>query len=148
MIKNILPQGIDCVFVRQPEQLGLGHAILCAEKIIGDEPFAVLLADDFLTNGGEQTVSKLIKSFEESQKIKLSVMEVNGPEISEYGVVSFDKNGNVAGLVEKPSFRDAPSRLASIGRYILTPNIFESIKNVESGFNRETNWLMRLTYWQ
>ena len=121
MIKNILPAGVECIFVRQPEQLGLGHAVLCAERAVGNDPFAVLLADDFLTYDGEGVTADLARAFAVSGKTQLSVMEVNGPDISKYGVVV--PNGepkSVAGLVKKPDADKAPSNLASIGRYLLT----------------------------
>ena len=87
MVKNILPEGIECVFVRQKEQLGLGHAVLCAERVVGNEPFALLLADDFLTYSGNGITSDLISGYEKTGKSQLSVMKVNGPDISKYGVI-------------------------------------------------------------
>jgi UTP--glucose-1-phosphate uridylyltransferase len=130
MVKNILPKGVECIFVRQPEQLGLGHAVLCAERVVGNEPFALLLADDFLIYEGNGITSDLISGFEKTGKSQLSVMKVNGPDISKYGVVvPQNKTGLVKGLIEKPNFENAPSNLASIGRYILTPDIFDIIKN-------------------
>ena len=129
MVKNILPKGVECIFVRQPEQLGLGHAVLCAERVVGNEPFALLLADDFLIYEGNGITSDLISGFEKTGKSQLSVMKVNGPDISKYGViVPHHKTGLVAGLIEKPKFENAPSNLASIGRYILTPDIFDILK--------------------
>ncbi|MDA9185700.1 UTP--glucose-1-phosphate uridylyltransferase GalU [Planktomarina sp.] len=129
MVKNILPAGVECIFTRQPEQLGLGHAILCAERAVGNEPFAVLLADDFLTYEGSGVTADLVRAFERSGKNQLSVMEVNGPDISKYGVVDLNwELGSVAGLVEKPATDQAPSNLASIGRYVLTPDIFDILR--------------------
>ena len=87
MVKNILPHGVECIFVHQPEQLGLGHAVLCAERAVGNDPFAVLLADDFLTYEGAGVTADLARAFAVSGKTQLSVMEVNGPDISKYGVV-------------------------------------------------------------
>ena len=137
-IRNILPEGVECIFVRQPEQLGLGHAVLCAERIVGNEPFAVLLADDFLVDHGGGVTAGLVKAFESSGKTQLSVMEVNGPDISKYGViVPSDIRGSVAGLIEKPTVKDAPSNLASIGRYILTPKIFEILREQPVGSGGE-----------
>ena len=130
MVKNILPAGVQCIFVRQPEQLGLGHAVLCAERAVGNDPFAVLLADDFLKYSGDGVTADLIRAFVVSGKTQLSVMEVNGPNISKYGVVIPNRDpGSVAGLVEKPDADKAPSNLASIGRYVLTPDIFEILRN-------------------
>jgi UTP--glucose-1-phosphate uridylyltransferase len=126
MVKNILPAGVECIFVRQPEQLGLGHAILCAERAVGNDPFAVLLADDFLTFKGKGVTADLERAFEASGKTQLSVMELDGPDISKYGVIVPNRDpGSVAGLIEKPEPDKIPSNLASIGRYILTPDIFD-----------------------
>ena len=134
MVRNILPQGVECIFVRQPEQLGLGHAVLCAERAVGNDPFAVLLADDFLTYDGAGVTADLVKGYETSGRTQLSVMEVNGPDISKYGVVQpGTAAGSVAGLVEKPAFEQAPSNLASIGRYVLTPDIFEILRGQAPG---------------
>jgi len=134
MVKNILPEGIECVFVRQREQLGLGHAVLCAERVVGNEPFALLLADDFLTYDGKGIISDLVEGFENSGKTQLSVMKVNGPDISKYGVIVPDiETGLVAGLIEKPDFNNVPSNLASIGRYVLTPDIFDILRNQSIG---------------
>ena len=139
MVKNILPEGIECIFVRQAEQLGLGHAVLCAERVVGDEPFAVLLADDFLTIGeGGGVTSDLVRAFGATGRTQLSVMEVDGPDISKYGVVvPGSVPGSVAGLVEKPSARDAPSNMASIGRYVLTPDIFDILRTQPVGAGGE-----------
>lgn len=138
MVCNILPEGIECVFVRQAEQLGLGHAVLCAERVVGDEPFAVLLADDFIVAEGAGVTADLVRAFEETGKSQLSVMKVEGEDISKYGVVvpGVD-NGKVLGLIEKPKFEDAPSDLASIGRYVLTPEVFGILRRQEPGAGGE-----------
>ncbi len=138
MVKNILPRGVECIFVRQPEQLGLGHAVLCAERAVGNDPFVVVLADDFLIHDGDGTTADLVRSFEKSGKTQLSVMKVNGPDISKYGVVlPGNEPGAVAGLVEKPDMDKAPSNLANIGRYVLTPDIFDIIRNQPFGTGGE-----------
>ena len=138
MVKNILPEGIECIFVRQKEQLGLGHAVLCAERVVGNEPFALLLADDFLTYSGNGITSDLISAYEKTGKSQLSVMKVDGPDISKYGViVPHNKTRLIAGLIEKPNFKDAPSNLASIGRYVLTPDIFDILRDQVSGAGGE-----------
>ena len=138
MVKNILPEGIECVFVRQKEQLGLGHAVLCAERVVGNEPFALLLADDFLTYSGNGITSDLVSGYEKTGKTQLSVMKVNGPKISRYGViVPNNETGIVAGLIEKPNFENAPSNLASIGRYVLTPDIFDILRSQSIGIDGE-----------
>ena len=134
MVKNILPKGIECIFVRQSEQLGLGHAVLCAERVVGNEPFALLLADDFLTYKENGVTLDLIEAFEKSSKSQLSVMEVYGPDISKYGVLVLNsKTGLVEGIIEKPDFENAPSDLASIGRYVLTPDIFSILRKQSNG---------------
>ena len=134
MVKNILPEGVECVFVRQPEQLGLGHAVLCAERVVGDEPFAVLLADDFIKAEGVGVTSELVRAYGASGRSQLSVVRVAGEAISSYGVVvPGAAAGSVAGLVEKPKFADAPSDLASIGRYVLTPDIFDVLRSLGAG---------------
>lgn len=137
-IQHTVPQHVECVFVRQHEQLGLGHAVLCAERIIGNEPFAVLLPDDFLVSEGNGTTATLVAAYDQSQKTQLSVMTVDGPEISKYGVVRPGAQGHgVAGLVEKPPFAEAPSNLASIGRYVLSPDIFDILRNQPPGAGGE-----------
>ena len=139
MVKNILPVGVECIFVRQPEQLGLGHAVLCAERAVGNEPFAVLLADDFVIHQADAGVTTdLAQAFGASGKAQLSVMEINGPDISKYGViVPNDEPCSVAGIVEKPDANKAPSNFASIGRYVLTPDIFDILRNQPSGAGGE-----------
>jgi UTP--glucose-1-phosphate uridylyltransferase len=137
-VKNILPDGVECIFVRQSEQLGLGHAVLCAERVVNNEPFVLLLADDFLTYSGKGTTSELISGFEKTGKTQLSVMKVDGPDISKYGViVPNNETGLVEGLIEKPNSKNAPSNLASIGRYVLTPDIFDILKNQIIGVDDE-----------
>ena len=138
MVRNILPKGVECIFVRQPEQLGLGHAVLCAERAVGNNAFAVLLADDFLTDYYPGATADLVKAYEVSGKSQLSVMEVDGPDISRYGVVVPDHDGTgIVGLVEKPKIDRAPSNLASIGRYVLTPDIFDLLRKVKPGTGGE-----------
>ena len=138
MVRNILPAGIECIFVRQAEQLGLGHAVLCAERAVGGDPFAVLLADDFLTDYEPGVTADLAQAFASSGKSQLSVMEVDGPDISKYGVVVPNGSGaGIAGLVEKPDANEAPSNLASIGRYILTHEIFDTLRGLNAGSGGE-----------
>ena len=138
MVRNIIPDGVECIFVRQAEQLGLGHAVLCAERAVGGEPFAVLLADDFLTDYEPGVTADLAQAYALSGKSQLSVMEVDGPDISKYGVVVPNGAGaGIAGLVEKPDASDAPSNLASIGRYVLAPDIFDTLRGLKAGSGGE-----------
>ncbi|MEE2774333.1 MAG: UTP--glucose-1-phosphate uridylyltransferase [Pseudomonadota bacterium] len=138
MVRNILPKGVECIFVRQPEPLGLGHAVLCAERVIGDDPFVVLLADDLLISEGKGMTNNLVQAYINSGKSQLAVMEVEGPSISHYGVVVLGKDGeSVTGLVEKPDVSAAPSNLASIGRYVLTSDIFNVLRQQPAGSGGE-----------
>ena len=138
MVRNIIPEGVECIFVRQAEQLGLGHAVLCAERAVGGDPFAVLLADDFLTDYDPGVTADLAQAFAHSGKSQLSVMEVDGPDISKYGVVVPNGSGaGIAGLIEKPDANEAPSNLASIGRYVLTPDIFDTLRGLGAGSGGE-----------
>ena len=139
MVHNIVPSHVECIFVRQPEQLGLGHAVLCAERAVGGEPFAVLLADDFLTDYAPGVTADLVdmhlKKLVTSQ---LSVMPVDEANISQYGVIIPSSDGHgVLGVVEKPRQDEAPSNLASIGRYILTPDIFDTLRTLPAGSGGE-----------
>ena len=111
---------------------------MCAERAIGGDPFAVLLADDFITDYNKSVTASLIEAFLKSGKSQLSIMKVDGPEISKYGViVPTEKPGSVAGLIEKPEKDNAPSNLACIGRYVLTPDIFAILRNQPAGANGE-----------
>ena len=138
MVRNIIPDGVECIFVRQAEQLGLGHAVLCAERAVGGDPFAVLLADDFLTDYEPGVTADLAQAYASSGKSQLSVMKVDGPNISKYGVVVPNGAGTgIVGLIEKPDVNDAPSNLASIGRYVLTPDIFDTLRGLSAGSGGE-----------
>ena len=87
MVHNILPSGVECIFVSQPVQLGLGHAVLCAERVVGNEPFAVLLADDFIVSNEAGVTSDLLEGFAKAGKTQICAMQVDGPDISKYGVI-------------------------------------------------------------
>jgi UTP--glucose-1-phosphate uridylyltransferase len=138
MVRNIVPPHVECIFVRQPEQLGLGHAVLCAERVVSGDPFAVLLADDFLTDHTPGVTADLVEAFERTGHSQLSIMPVDKVNISQYGVIIPSSNSNgVIGVVEKPIQEEAPSNLASIGRYILTSDIFDSLRNLLAGSGGE-----------
>jgi UTP--glucose-1-phosphate uridylyltransferase len=138
MVRNIIPPHVECIFVRQAEQLGLGHAVLCAERAVAGEPFAVLLADDFLTDYSPGVTADLIDAFEKTGVSQLSVMPVDEAYISQYGVIIPSTDGHgVNGVVEKPRQDEAPSNLASIGRYILTSDIFNSLRTLPIGSGGE-----------
>ena len=138
MVRNIIPPHVECIFVRQPEQLGLGHAVLCAERAVAGEPFAVLLADDFLTDYAPGVTADLVGAFEKTGNSQLSVMQVDEAYISQYGVIIPSSDGHgVLGVVEKPRQDEAPSNLASIGRYILTSDIFDLLRTLPAGSGGE-----------
>jgi UTP--glucose-1-phosphate uridylyltransferase len=141
MVRNVIPSHVNCVFVRQPEQLGLGHAVACAEPVVGNEPFAVLLADDFIVPDASRelnTTGDLIAQFNATGKSQLSVMNVEDGDVGKYGIIDPGPQvGDVDGLIEKPNLADAPSRLASIGRYVLTGDIFETLKDLPKGAGGE-----------
>ena len=138
MVRNIVPSHVECIFVRQAEQLGLGHAVLCAERAVAGEPFAVLLADDFLTDYAPGVTADLVDAFEKTGNSQLSVMPVDEAYISQYGVIIPSTDGHgVIGMVEKPRQDEAPSNQASIGRYILTPDIFDTLRTLPAGSGGE-----------
>ena len=135
MVRNIVPEGVNIIFLRQPEALGLGHAVLCAEPAVGREPFAVLLADDVMK--GDLPTAALVAAHAERPDTILSVMEVAAAEAHKYGIVRPGEGGTVAGLVEKPRAGTEPSRLASIGRYVLEPEIFDILRAQPAGHGGE-----------
>jgi UTP--glucose-1-phosphate uridylyltransferase len=138
MVRNIIPPHVECIFVRQAEQLGLGHAVLCAERAVAGEPFAVLLADDFLTDYAPGVTADLVGAFEKTGNSQLSVMQVDEAYISQYGVIIPSSDGHgVLGVVEKPRQDEVPSNLASIGRYILTSDIFDLLRTLPAGSGGE-----------
>ena len=137
MIHKIVPDHVNCIFIRQPYALGLGHAVLCAEPAVGSEPFAVLLADDVIM-AEEMPTSALVRAYETDPRTQLSVVQVHNSDAPKYGmIVPGQKEADVAGLVEKPKPEDAPSSLASIGRYILEPQIFDILRHLPPGAGGE-----------
>jgi len=126
--RGVLPAGCRCIYIRQAEPLGLGHAVLCAQPVVGDEPFAVLLADD-LIDAQPPTLARMTKRFEAEGCSILGVEEVPREHTGSYGIVSaVDASAEVSevrAIVEKPAPKDAPSTLAVVGRYVLTPAIFD-----------------------
>jgi len=145
MVRNIVPPGVNCIFIRQPEPKGLGDAVLCAAPAVGRQPFAVLLADDMMC-GAHLPTTDLVQAFARTGRNLLSVAEVELSEVSKYGIVrphnGKPKGGepgevSVAGLVEKPKAAEAPSRLASFGRYVFDPEIFDVLRRLGPGANDE-----------
>ncbi len=141
-LKSLLPTHVSCVFIRQSEALGLGHAVNCAKPIIGNEPFVVLLADDLVRNKGNKSCTQqLIELFNKQQASILAVEPVAKKETDKYGIVSInpqnDVIGNLVSIVEKPKPENAPSNLAVIGRYVFTPSIFKHLDNLAKGAGGE-----------
>lgn len=135
-LRGILPKGVSCIFIRQAEALGLGHAVLCAKPVVGNEPFSVILADD-LIDGKVPAMQQMAEMFSQQNCSILGVEDVLPSETASYGIVDAEPIGpnllQLKGIVEKPQPADAPSTLAVVGRYILTPKIFECLENVKPG---------------
>jgi UTP--glucose-1-phosphate uridylyltransferase len=143
LVRSLQPEDMDCSYVRQPRTLGLGHAVLCAQPLVGDEPFAVLLADDLMCgpDGGEGVLAQMARVFEDRQASILAVQEVPLEHTSRYGIVAGQPAGDrlmkVEKMVEKPDPKSAPSRMGVAGRYILTPAVFDNIRRQERGAGGE-----------
>jgi UTP--glucose-1-phosphate uridylyltransferase len=140
MVRSVLPEGVRCIYIRQAEPLGLGHAVLCAQPVVGYEPFAVLLADD-LMDSQPPAMTRMAEVFAREGSSLLGVEEVPHDQTQSYGIVTIDKmQGDLArihSIVEKPKPADAPSNLAVIGRYVLTPRIFDLLNEVTPGAGGE-----------
>ena len=140
LVQGILPPNVSCIYIRQPEQLGLGHAVLCARPVINDEPFAVILADD-LIDGNPPVVKQMVDVFAREGRSVLGVQEVPRSQTKSYGIVRStridDRLESVEGIVEKPQPEAAPSTLAVIGRYVLTPRIFHHLERARPGAGGE-----------
>jgi UTP--glucose-1-phosphate uridylyltransferase len=146
LVRSIVPKGVSCIYVRQAEALGLGHAVLCARSVVGDEPFAVILPDDLIDGHDSGVVSQMVKAFETTGSSQLGVEEVPKEDTDKYGIVNTKvgdaKDGEeitsqVDRIVEKPRPEQASSNLAVVGRYILTPHIFELLETTERGAGGE-----------
>ncbi len=139
-VRSVLPEGVRCIYIRQAEPLGLGHAVLCAQPVVGDDPFAVLLADDLMDSDPPALV-RMAQIFEKEACSLLGVEEVPRDQTQSYGIVTVDKmagdSARIHSIVEKPRPADAPSNLAVIGRYVLTPRIFDLLARVTPGAGGE-----------
>ncbi|MET0543763.1 MAG: UTP--glucose-1-phosphate uridylyltransferase GalU [Variovorax sp.] len=141
--RSVMPDDMTCSYVRQPRMLGLGHAVLCAEHLVGDEPFAVLLADDLMVGptGGEPVLAQMTRAFGKLQSSLIAVQEVPLEHVKRYGIVAGEavEPGltKINQMVEKPDPAKAPSRLGVAGRYILTPAVFAEIRQQSSGAGGE-----------
>ena len=142
LVHSVTPRGVNFIFIRQPEPLGLGHAVLCARPVVGDEPFGVILADDLIYAPQQPALGQLIAARGEmGGGSVLAVQNVAREDTSKYGIVGVDdemkQTSCVRTMVEKPSPDAAPSTLAVIGRYVLEPEIFTALENVERGVGGE-----------
>ena len=143
LVRSVQPHDMDCAFVRQPRSLGLGHAVLCAEPLIGNEPFAVLLADDLMRGpvGGMPVLAQMVQAFRQQGRSVIAVQEVPQEQVNRYGIVADEPAGGplirIDRIVEKPAPKDAPSRMGVAGRYILTPAIFDQIRSQSTGAGGE-----------
>jgi UTP--glucose-1-phosphate uridylyltransferase len=137
IVQDVLPAGVTCIFIRQAQALGLGHAVLCAQPAIGDEDFAVLLADDLIDGGRKPCLSQMQAVYHEYGASVIAVERVPPAEVSSYGIVEAQAIrpglGEIRRIVEKPKREDAPSNLAVVGRYILTPRIFKLLEKTARG---------------
>jgi len=143
LVRSLSPDDMDCSYVRQPRSLGLGHAVLCAQPLVGNEPFAVLLADDLMCgpDGGDPVLTQMVDVFKRVPTSLLAVQEVPADHVKRYGIVAGEPAGErlikVNKMVEKPSPEEAPSRMGVAGRYILTPGVFDHIRNNPRGTGGE-----------
>jgi len=140
MVRSVLPEGVRCIYIRQAEPLGLGHAVLCAQPVVGDAPFAVVLADD-LMDSEPPALARMAQIFERQGSSLLGVEEVPRDQTQSYGIVTIDKmdgdQARIHSIIEKPKPADAPSNLAVIGRYVLTPRIFDLLAEIPPGTGGE-----------
>ena len=141
IVKDTVPEGVNCVFIRQSEALGLGHAVLCAEAAVGNEPFAVILPDDLIDNEGDNCMQQMVAVYNKHQASVIGTQTVDMSESDKYGMVAGpkveDRLAMVDEIIEKPAPAEAPSDQAVVGRYILTPAIFDILKTTERGAGGE-----------
>lgn len=143
LTRSVQPPDMVLSYVRQPRSLGLGHAVLCAEHLVGNEPFAVLLADDLMVGppGGDSVLTQMVNMFDRLQTSLLAVQEVPLDHVKRYGIVKGDAVEDrvlkLSAMVEKPDPANAPSRMGVAGRYILTPRVFEEIRRQPRGAGGE-----------
>ncbi len=140
VVRSVKPDDMECIYVRQAQALGLGHAVLCAQRLVGNEPFAVLLADDLMV-GQPPVLKQMVDQYNDWRASILAVQEVPPEHTRRYGIVAGtavnDKLMDVTRIIEKPAPEDAPSRLGVAGRYILTPGVFREIANQPRGVGGE-----------
>ena len=143
VVRGVIPKNVNCIYIRQPAALGLGHAVLCARPVIGDEPFAVLLADDFMDTDAptRPVLAQMTELYAYERSSILAVQDVAREHTRQYGIVSASSYRPglelVSGIVEKPAPEVAPSTLAVVGRYVLSGSIFDYLENLGTGAGGE-----------
>jgi len=139
--KHIVPDGVSCIYIRQAEALGLGHAVLCAKPVVGDEPFAVILADDLIDGQEQPCLSQMVDIYGKKSCSVIAVENVEQAETNKYGIIQpealYEGVLKIKGVVEKPAPDNAPSTLAIVGRYLLTPAIFNHLEKTDRGAGGE-----------
>ena len=140
-VRAILPSHVTCLYIRQPAPLGLGHAVLCARPAIGDEPFAILLPDDLIDCDGPGCTEQMVRRFESTGHALVAVQSVPREETGRYGIVRLaspsEHGGPIRDIVEKPAPDRAPSTLGVVGRYVMSPGIFDALENTAAGSGGE-----------
>jgi UTP--glucose-1-phosphate uridylyltransferase len=142
IVRNIIPDGVTCIYIRQAEPLGLGHAVLCAKSVVGDQPFAVLLPDDLIDDGDRGVTKQLVEQYQQESKSVIAVENAPKEDTSKYGIVDTAESKHdclfkISSIVEKPEPKDAPSTLAVVGRYVLSPEIFSCLEKTAKGAGNE-----------
>lgn len=141
IVRGILPEGVSCAYIRQKSPQGLGHAVWCARHLVSNEPFAVLLADDLIDGGDQSCLQQMVKQFQSTQASMVAVQTIHRSETTKYGIVDVPDTQSalmtVKDIVEKPLPENAPSDRAVVGRYLLTPRIFELLSNTRVGSGGE-----------
>lgn len=139
LVRSVAPSSINCIYIRQPEALGLGHAVLCARPAVGNEPFAVVLADDLMDSGDpdRSVIGQMVDEYRAHRASIVAVEDVPYDQTNKYGIVQSSPWGSrterMTGIVEKPAIDQAPSTLAVVGRYLLTPRIFDILASQPPG---------------
>jgi UTP--glucose-1-phosphate uridylyltransferase len=140
VVRNVIPSNVNCIYTRQAAPLGLGHAVLCAAPIVGNEPFVVLLADDLIDSKTSVT-QQLVEAAHQQNGSVLAIQDVDRSQTNKYGIISGDsvdeRTTRLTGIVEKPAPDVAPSTLAVVGRYVLEPEIFEHLRQTQEGVGGE-----------
>jgi UTP--glucose-1-phosphate uridylyltransferase len=142
IVRNIIPEGVTCIYIRQAEPLGLGHAVLCAKPVVGDAPFAVILPDDLIDDGSRGAIKQMVDKYQQERSSVIAVQDIPKEDTSKYGIVESETTDDsslfkINSIVEKPAPDDAPSTLGVVGRYVLSPKIFSCLEQTPRGAGNE-----------